>query len=1392
MVSSTGSGTGSQVNNTPGVPSLYGGSAVKPSPSVTVQPPQLVNYSSSGTPSIAKPQSTSSPTASASLLTGVTGGGSSSGSGPFTSALSEGESTTSTTAAPSTVINPQGITAQAGSTAAANLANLLSGKPLIGANGQPVAQNQGVSIPVSSSGSPTVYFNAQGQPSLTPYATSSSGEQSTSSSSASPTATTSGQGAVLPDYATFGNDVNVSYNPTMSSWTGSYTQNGQEYTFTSSGMDSPQERNKVVEQLYNIIPTIPVSTPSGATAQPININLDTYGTSPSSITGGGYTTSTPLTGTSTVSVSFKDLGITPYTNVAYSPIGQPIQAKVPSIKLDVNTNADGTTDILGFVTPTGISETTTVDYNGQPYNFSINNGQIEYTVGEQPPTVTNAQSAIAAAKYAAQQGQQIYSNPTTYTNQYSPLELGTGTSLISPTAQASFLKSPTASLLSSGNTASKIHQGVGSLGNLANAGSVFPQLLGSGQIAQPSNLGATIASYSASVINKASQNINSFINNLTSTQYNPAVLNSAYFKAALGSFLSTARDIATNPVSTYASIPSQYLQVMQIANSLASQGKVSPYFPDVVEALILTAPAIATAGGTLAIGAGTVVAGSIGLSAGANAGIGYLTGQKTPQEILGNLETGGFTGAFTAPLVASGILANIIESSLPDSVSPLIVKALSSIPQSSLNMAAWFTTNTALASLNHGNMPTQKELTYAAELGAVFGAIFGAAQPVSEYVSSFAPNLATRGLTRLGLASGLSGATGVGLNTVVGSPISPTTAFALSAAMPILPEVVGSPAGIAHAYGDQFITNNLLGKGFGMEVTPVSVSWTTPEGFVYADMPTYQYLRNIMPLEDILSLNPEELQSLATSNQNQINAARLKLYQTLSEPDANGKILRDAQTIVNEIKQGATTELGGQGIHITGSPDIYEQLQKNGAVGIERTGAGASGYREGFDQGFFLAPSKVIYDTEGNPIRIDRAYNYASAFGEPPTEQVSSKTIGSPYKYYGIKVQFTPEQILTINDYAELTGTQTQLDAIKSDPYTNKIAAIEYYRSYNDYAASQGDVIQSPNNAFLGSSETELTVPERGIVNKIPNSGERAYTISSNQGVFKNVPILQNAFPTTIQGNYVNAEILPTLLSKNTEATPTSSASATPSTTLTYDPLTQLELSQYAGSLGISPSALLQALPSNIRLLLNSISDPTVKQALLDSFLASGYAVSSGNPSIGYMTASQLGSPMASPSYLNSLPEQSPILSNNPYSSISEAYSTLNQLYQYGYISPQEYWSYVSYLMSLSTSPSQSYASSIMSPSEWPYGYYGYPANYKKLLSTGTVPATIFGPSNKQPVHGGAGPHYITGALQYSPDIETLLYPQLQTAGGLNYKDIYSPVIGVGFRNPAQEAQAFA
>jgi hypothetical protein len=598
-----------------------------------------------------------------------------------------------------------------------------------------------------------------------------------------------------------------------------------------------------------------------------------------------------------------------------------------------------------------------------------------------------------------------------------------------------------------------------------------------------------------------------------------------------------------------AKLPQNAANAISDANYLVKQGAAPWYLPDVLIAMMAAPLATSGAGGTLLAGAATPLklVPLIGGSAAAQTGIGALMGQTSPQQLIQNALIGGLTGATVAPLIISVPLKTLISSNLAQTgLSPLVQQALAKLPQESANMASWFLTNTLYNAAAQGRVATPQELETATGLGALVGTAFAGAPLVGQAVGSLLPEAAQSGVARLATQTGLLAGAGAGINALTGSPLPSWEVATIFAATPLAIEMVGNTAGIANAYIDQAVTNQIAGKELNMEVSPVDVKWTSPEGNVYADMPTYQYLRSQMPLNDLLSLKPSELESLANSNPDVINAARLKLYQTLSEPNAEGGIVRPVSEINPEIQAGAGAAQGGTAIHITGTPDIYKALQNEGVVPIEKVGAGAAGYREGFDQGFFTAPSKVIYDAEGTPIRVERAYNFASAFGQPPEEQLSGSKAATGNTYYGIKVNYAPDQILLIDDYAKLTGTTDELTNLRADPSGLKPEAETYYRGYNDYAASQAKVINSPASAFLGQSETELVIPERGALEQVPNSNTKLYTISPNQGQFKDVPLLQNLFPTTALGYYTEATPVPVL--KTTEEVAASPEETTPTT----------------------------------------------------------------------------------------------------------------------------------------------------------------------------------------------------------------------------------------------------
>lgn len=157
---------------------------------------------------------------------------------------------------------------------------------------------------------------------------------------------------------------------------------------------------------------------------------------------------------------------------------------------------------------------------------------------------------------------------------------------------------------------------------------------------------------------------------------------------------------------------------------------------------------------------------------------------------------------------------------------------------------------------------------------------------------------------------------------------------------------------------------------------------------------------------------------------------------------------------------------------------------------------------------------------------------------------------------------------------------------------------------------------------------------------------------------------------------------------------------------ISIDPLSPQIAQNYAIQSGLgNPNELINTLPANIRLLLNSLPQET-GNALLQAFVAAQYGARNpgaaianapmdtnlevpvhipGQPEIPglqnqIITPGQAPPPVQGKALLP-LPEESPILKYNRTPQINSLYGVLNQLYQLGAIPIDQYWSLVSSLM---------------------------------------------------------------------------------------------------------------
>ena len=156
--------------------------------------------------------------------------------------------------------------------------------------------------------------------------------------------------------------------------------------------------------------------------------------------------------------------------------------------------------------------------------------------------------------------------------------------------------------------------------------------------------------------------------------------------------------------------------------------------------------------------------------------------------------------------------------------------------------------------------------------------------------------------------------------------------------------------------------------------------------------------------------------------------------------------------------------------------------------------------------------------------------------------------------------------------------------------------------------------------------------------------------------------------------------------------------------TITLDPLDPQYLATLATSLGTTPAALINTLPPNIRLLINSMP-PDQARAIFDQEIANKYAVQRANqgdlnmpsgtdvelqiPQTNQMAQTNAEG-QAIPSPTSVLPV-SPMLANAAIPSIQNSYDAYNQMLDAGMIDTPTYWALVQDLIAQmeSSNPTQ-------------------------------------------------------------------------------------------------------
>ena len=234
------------------------------------------------------------------------------------------------------------------------------------------------------------------------------------------------------------------------------------------------------------------------------------------------------------------------------------------------------------------------------------------------------------------------------------------------------------------------------------------------------------------------------------------------------------------------------------------------------------------------------------------------------------------------------------------------------------------------------------------------------------------------------------------------------------------------------------------------------------------------------------------------------------------------------EDIVGALQSTSTDPQGALIVHISDTPNIYNQIQSTGGFNIEPTES-----RFGNNAGSPLSNQGLF-----NSVPVATGLNTNTTLGytfygsiddegtlKPPSpNDVNYKSpdyTASPdnniNRYYG-NVQatrfpqdyYTPDQFA--NDYA---------DSRVLDYPTRTQAAF-----YSLHAAELGDNIIGGKTFELTGSEYETQSPVFGSQKEISNPFD-IYTIRENQGLFKDVPVLEDLFPSLVKGTFTNTVPIP-------------------------------------------------------------------------------------------------------------------------------------------------------------------------------------------------------------------------------------------------------------------------
>ena len=237
---------------------------------------------------------------------------------------------------------------------------------------------------------------------------------------------------------------------------------------------------------------------------------------------------------------------------------------------------------------------------------------------------------------------------------------------------------------------------------------------------------------------------------------------------------------------------------------------------------------------------------------------------------------------------------------------------------------------------------------------------------------------------------------------------------------------------------------------------------------------------------------------------------------------------------LNDIRralgQGSTVPTGVLPIHISPEEELYKATARGQVAGIKPTGVEdwTKRYLYGLSGRSLYQSAPGIDITTGEPTAL--AYNYGGAFGRE-AENTGTGSSGIQGKYYGQVQPFVSYSAdwLEREQFAKQTNYQYG-DPARQASYIQSTGQIPDQARNADFrytvdAAKAGKNIQTPIPAYLNQGELENAAPALGSLKG--GTPFDIVTVRTNQGIFQNVPLLENLFPDFTRGAFRTTYLQP-------------------------------------------------------------------------------------------------------------------------------------------------------------------------------------------------------------------------------------------------------------------------